>query len=383
MTELAAKKTQLDNKLSAARTRLIIDNPFLGSLVLHFPLIAVQESWCKTIATDNQNFYYNPDYISLLNLEETQFVLSHEALHCGLCHFNRKQSRVKTKWDIACDYAVNSLLVNENLSAPKGTLYLPQFDSLCAEEIYLCIEDNDDSDLLDNHLYGESESDQQQDNPPPLVSTSSLKSQSIEWKKRMATAAHQAKMAGKLSAQFSRMIGKLIRPSISWRELLANHISMLAKDDYSYSRPSSRRDGNVIFPGIRSQMLNLVVALDTSGSVSMNELQQFSSELNHLKSQQKCRITTLYCDSEISLKDVHVIEPWEEMKCLSNISGGGGTQFEPVFDWIDKNDIPPDLLIYFTDGMASFPKQPSYPVIWMIKGATTPPWGVHIKLSQI
>lgn len=378
-----SKKTQTDIeiKLSAARTRLIMDNPFLGSLILHLPLKITTESWCPRIATDARYFYYNPDYIDSLSLSETQFVLSHEALHCGLSHFFRVQHRMKSKWDLACDYAVNALLKQEDLQAPKGTAYLSEFDNMSAEEIYPCIDDNDDSELLDEHLYQHNNNDEDSKTKPSSPNRQQQGELAQQWQKRMATAAQQAKMAGKLSQNLSRWIDKLLKPEISWRELLANYMTMHCKEDYSYARPSTRRDEGVIFPGIQSPGINIVVALDTSGSISKQELLGFVSELNAIKGQVRARITLLGCDKHIANENIFQFEPWDEITIPSFFTGGGGTLFSPVFNWIKQQDISPDLLIYFTDGKAPYPQQPPYPVLWMIKGKITPPWGQRIQLN--
>ncbi|MGD8811574.1 MAG: hypothetical protein PVH16_02475, partial [Thioalkalispiraceae bacterium] len=77
----AEELNPIETKLSAARTKLIIDKPFLGALVLRLPMVMADPSWCRTTATDARKFYYNADYIDNLTLEETQFMLAHEALH--------------------------------------------------------------------------------------------------------------------------------------------------------------------------------------------------------------------------------------------------------------------------------------------------------------
>ena len=427
MTKTDDVSDKLQNKLSAARTRLILDNPFLGTLILQLPLKVASDDWCKTIATDAKYLYYNPDYIETLSLSETQFVLSHEALHCGLSHFFRRQHRNKMKWDVACDYAVNGLLKQEGLTAPRGVLYKKEFDEMAAEEIYPCIEDNDDSELQDEHIYDqensgssgnadgasasdiispdkpESSNSQDVENSLPSPLSAQEKAElSNQWQKRMASAAQQAKLSGKLSESMNRIIGKLLKPKISWRQILSEYMSGLSKDDYNYSRPSSRRDGgeahggkndrtssegshDFIFPSLRSEQLNTVVALDTSGSVTDKELRTFVSELNAIKGQVRARITLLGCDSELAKDNIEVFEPWDEIRLPDFFIGGGGTSFDPVFDWVTNMDIKPDLLIYFTDGKAKFPKQSDFkvffPVIWMIKGKTNPPWGKKVQLN--
>ena len=111
---------KIETKLAAARTRLILDKPFLGALALRLPLVAADPKWCATSVTDARSLYYNPAYIDNLSLEQTQFVLAREALHCALSHFARRQHRIKSRWDIACEYSINPVLVKDGLPPPPA-----------------------------------------------------------------------------------------------------------------------------------------------------------------------------------------------------------------------------------------------------------------------
>jgi predicted metal-dependent peptidase len=148
-----AEHSDIERKLSAASTWLIIDKPFLGALVLRLPVLAADPKWCRTTATDARALYYNPDYIATLDLEQTKFALAHEALHCALSHFHRRGHRDKRRWDIACDYAVNPLLVADGLKPPPNVLLLDGFEDMTAEEIYPFIRENTDEETHDQHAY--------------------------------------------------------------------------------------------------------------------------------------------------------------------------------------------------------------------------------------
>jgi predicted metal-dependent peptidase len=64
------------------------------------------------------------------------------------------------------------------------------------------------------------------------------------------------------------------------------------------------------------------------------------------------------------------------------ISGGGGTDFQPVFEWVAKEQLNPDLLVYFTDAEGQFPeREPAYPVAWLVKGKARTPFGIRIQLN--
>jgi predicted metal-dependent peptidase len=417
----------IETKLAAARTRLILDKPFLGALVLRFPMIPAKKDWCKTTATDAKTFYYNPEYISALSLPETQFILAHEALHCALSHFARRQHRVKHKWDLACDFAINPLLVDDGLRPPPNALLLDAYKGMTAEEIYPLLKDNDESETLDEHVYdgedgggsgnqppppeqrdrnsqraeehrregdearpqedegGASQranatEDEAADRPAPLT-PDERETLAVQWQQRLAGAAQQAMQAGKLSGSLARIIDHFLQPQLPWRMLLARYFTSAARDDFSYMRPS-RREGSAILPSLRSSQVGVVVAIDTSGSIKQPELDEFLSEINALKAQVRARVTLLACDEALAKEAPWTFEPWEDFHLPEHVGGGGGTDFRPVFDWVAGQDGRPYLVIYFTDADGAFPaREPDYPVVWLVKGRETVPWGQRIQLN--
>jgi predicted metal-dependent peptidase len=403
---------EIETKLSAARTRLILDRPFLGALVLRMPMKAADPKWCQTIGTDARAFYYNPDYINSLTLEQTQFALAHEVLHCALSHFSRRDHRNHARWDVACDLAINPILIREGMTAVPGALYNIGYEGMMAEEIYPLVKENSEEQPHDQHLYGnESQASQQPDErdqgrpgesgsdgaesaggsdgeseqasagaPEPL-GEAEKEQLSIQWRQRLAGAAQQAMQAGKLGDSLRRLVDHLLQPQLPWRMLLARYMSTACRDDYSYMRPS-RREGEAIFPSLRSSQIDIVVVLDTSGSIRSEEMREFVSEIDAIKGQARARITLLACDAALSPEGPWVFEPWEEFELPGNIRGGGGTRFTPPFAWLDEAGSNPDLLVYFTDAEGEFPKQePRFPVIWLIKGRATVPWGQRVQLN--
>ncbi len=217
--------------------------------------------------------------------------------------------------------------------------------------------------------------------PPPALGPDEQETLSIQWQQRMAGAAQQAMQAGKLGGTLARMIDHLLQPQLPWRALLAQHLSSNARDDYSYMRPS-RREGAYILPSLRSQQIDLVVAIDTSSSIGDEEFSQFISEIDAIKGQLRARVTLMACDAALADDGPWVFEPWEEFKLPRTFTGGGGTRFAPVFEWVEKQGLQPETLIYFTDAEGSFPEiPPHYRVIWLIKGKGKTPWGERIQLN--
>jgi predicted metal-dependent peptidase len=406
-----ADQDNIEEKLVAARTWLIIDKPFLGALVLRLPLVEADPKWCNTTATDARSVYYNRDYIKALSFEQTKFILAHEALHCALSHFARREHRDKHRWDLACDFAINPLLVADGLTPAPNALILEAFKDMTAEEIYPCIQENANEESMDQHIYDQDdrsngsghqggssngddenrtegggshgESDKQTGGapqPPPL-SAPERESLGKQWQQRFASAAQQAILAGKLGGSIARMVDHLLQPQLPWRTLLAHYMTRASRDDYSFAHPS-RREGAAILPGMRSQYVDLIVALDTSGSVTDDEMQEFLSEINAIKGQVGARITLHACDDKLAQDGPWIFEPWEEIALPQKFQGGGGTRFTPLFEWAENQDRPPNLLLYFTDAKGEFPKrEPSYPVIWLVKGKEKIPWGQRIQLN--
>ncbi|PWQ98156.1 vWA domain-containing protein [Leucothrix pacifica] len=421
------RSQQIENKLSAARTKLILDKPFLGTLVLRLPLQAANPAWCPTTGTDARKLYYNAEYIEELRADELQFVLAHEALHCGLSHFSRRQHRVKHRWDLACDYAINPILLAEGLKPPPGVMVLPQYEGMSAEEIYPLIDDNDMSESMDQHLYDKPDQTQEggqdqddnplddqpskknqspdkpadnkdsdsnsgaskqafdesaggKDKPPPPLDQAEAEQLSLQWQQRLASASQQAEQSGKLSAVLKRLIEQQRQSLLPWQALLAQYLSATARDDYSYQRPSSRRGDPAIYPTLKSSQINIAIALDVSGSVSDKELNQCVAEMNALKGQLRARITLLVCDADIIEGFPMVFEPWEMVELPQQIAGGGSTDFKPVFECLNRQDQQPDALVYFTDALGTFPQyEPNYPVLWLVKGKGDVPWGQRIQ----
>ncbi|MBI3095121.1 MAG: hypothetical protein HYY97_09645 [Rhodocyclales bacterium] len=412
-------------RLAAARAKLILDQPFLGALVLRLPLAAAGP-WCRTTATDARKLYFNPQWIAALSSGEVQFALAHEALHCALGHFARRGHRVQRLWDLACDFAINPLLLDEGLKPPLGAQVLDLYRGMAAEEIYPCLDDSLDQDTLDDHAWdgdeggrggqdenqngnagsgtgsavaapadgdgvtsprvdgGDTARELQESPPPPLTAREKQQLQQ-QWQRHLAGAAQRAREAGKLSGSLARLVESALAPQVSWRAALAQYLSQAARDDYSWLRPSRRSDGSsgeVIWPSLRSHAGDIFVALDTSGSIAAADLAQFVGELNAIKGTLPVRITLLACDAALAPDAPWVCEPWQELRLPRKFEGGGGTAFAPVFDWIERAGAHPDALVYFSDGQAEFPElAPHYPVLWLIKGQAPVPWGRRIQLN--
>lgn len=387
------ERKAVETKLGAARTRLVLERPFIGALVLHLPLVPAGPPRCTTVATDARALYYNPGFVASLTLAETQFVLAHEALHCALGHFARRAHRMPARWDAATDHAVNLLLLDEGLQAPPGALANPAFRGLSAEEIYPLIPPDTSERPLDRHLFGEGAAGELQRagvcaraqaaaRPAPRAPAAGEREElALRWRARVAAAAQQIRRAGRLGASWERRIASWIAPELPWRVLLGRYLTSLARDDYSFQRPQ-RRESEALLPRLGGGEVDLHVALDTSGSIAEEDLAQFAAELEALKAQVRARVTVHACDVRLDPTGPWVYQPWEPLVLPRWARGGGGTRFTPVFEWIARARARPDALLYFTDAEGEFPREPpDYPVLWLVKGAAPVPFGERIALN--
>lgn len=433
---------EIATKLSAARTRLILERPFLGALVMHLPLQAVDAKTCDSVATDARALYYHPAYIERLSLAQTQFVLAHEALHCALGHFARRSHRVIQRWNIACDHAVNLLLLSEGLRAPPNILANDEYSGLSAEEIYPLIPEDSSEQTLDKHLFDQTENESsgqdndqtqqesadgaddnqgegddrpeegnnkpKQDTPRPSpggdggnpgqlrprakpsprggpgmddMTPTQREELAQQWRGHLASAAQQARMAGRLGESWLRLVDELIAPRLPWRMLLARYLMNSAREDYSFQRVS-RREGAALLPSLYSRRIQLIAVLDTSGSIVDAEMHEFAAEIDALKSQVNAQVTLHACDERLAETGPWRFEPWESVALPDGFAGGGGTDFRPLFEWVAAEQLRPDLLVYFTDAEGEFPEYaPDYPVLWLVKGKAPVPWGERVQLN--
>ena len=395
---------------------------------MHLRLIEARAGRCSTIATDARALYFNADYIAGLTLAETQFVLGHEALHCALAHFARRSHRIKQRWDVACDHAVNLILLQEGMRAPRGALANAEFAGLSAEEIYPLIPSDTKEIPLDAHLFegtppifclaahpvsqpepvhsneqqptskdaggspngrGDAGDASRTDAPGERdlasigerLDRGATEALAERWRSRLASAAQAAMQAGRLCDSLARALEHLIQPRIPWRSLLARYLMSVARDDYSFQR-SSRRDGDALLPRLASSEINLVAAIDTSGSIGYEEMREFASEVDALKGQIRANLVLHACDDKLCAHGPWQFAPWDPVRLPNALSGGGGTRFTPVFEWIAREQLRPDLLVYFTDAQGEFPPAaPPYPVLWLVKGRADVPWGERVQLN--
>lgn len=359
-----------------ARSRLILDNPFFGTLCLR--LKPVEREDIDTGATDGKSLIYNPTWFEKLRPEERIGFLAHEVMHVVFMHHLRRQERQPQKWNVAADYVINLLLEQEGFILPSGGLLDSQYADMTTEHVYSILPEPPEGwDSLAADFGG---CGSVIDHPD---ATSQQTSSAIEAQLTVAInqAAEVAKASGKLSSKMESIVGLATKPKVDWRMVLARFLRSNNQSDYSWIRPNRRFIAQGMYlPSAHNPCLGeIAVAVDTSGSVSDEELQQFTTEASTiLQDLAPNAVHFIQCDSEVQSDDTYTRE---SLPLKVTYRGRGGTAFEPVISYINEKHPNVEALVYLTDLESNdFGDQPPYPVLWITTNAEEAPYGEIIKI---
>jgi hypothetical protein len=202
------------------------------------------------------------------------------------------------------------------------------------------------------------------------------------WKRRVIAAATAARLRGTLPAAMVRPLEHLLEPVCPWQEILAQFVHALFRNDYRFLPPNRRFLASGIYlPSVRGEHIDLVVAIDTSGSISGEILRRFGSEMRGiLLSVPSYTVHLLACDAAIAVEQTFESEePFE----IPELKGGGGTDFRPVFERVASEGWDVDLLVYMTDAQGRFPdKPPEYDVLWLLSESGEVPFGHKLLMED-
>ena len=368
MTPLTdAQKAVQYKRIIKARTALVLEHPFVGTIALNMPFEFNDE--IPTAATNGKHIVYNPRFVEALTDEEVKFLVAHECFHPMLEHPFRRGGRDPRKWNQAGDYVINQLLTDEGIGKMiEGGLLDPQLHQAgggTTDGIYNILPDDDGGgggDPLDDCQDGDG-------------SPAEQAQEAAEWKVRVAQAAQAAKMMGKLSANIERFVGEILQPKVDWRDVLRRFIEKCKDDTRSFARPNRRfLSQGLYLPTASGERLGeIAFAIDCSGSIGEAELNQFAAEIRAVKEEgNPSAIHVVYFDSEVCHYDRFGRD--DELQFAPH--GGGGTAFSPVFEYLATNNIEPVACVFLTDLYCDdFGDQPEYPVLWVSTHENEAPFG--------
>lgn len=399
-------------KLAKARARLVMCKPaqrgadpaatvFLATLCLR---LTPEVDWSADTAwTDGRRLGYNPEFVCSLTDDELLGVTCHEVMHAALAHMSRQGAREPELWNTAADLAVNSVLDEARIKLPADALRAGTGDfaklapGLSAEEYYAALQrdeppegggdqpgDEEDEDGQGGEGQGPPDPGRCGAVKPPEGGPAEAEQAKHEWQAAAAQAAEVAKQRGALPGGVARLVEGITNPQVPWRDVLREFVSRRARGDYSWSSPNRRLICQGLYlPGLLSEELgDVVIAVDTSGSVTARQLAVFASEMEGvLETFPGCVLTILYHDSKV--QHVHRWSPSDGPLKLEP-KGGGGTDHRPVFEWVERQAGDAPCLICFTDCYTVWPAlPPATPTLWACvnnKNAR-PPFGAVIHVE--
>jgi predicted metal-dependent peptidase len=477
---------QLDRKIRRSKIYLYLKQPFFG--ILLFQTLTVPNSDVIHLHATPKVIFYNPQYFNKLTEKEVVGALLHGILHLVLDHITRGADRDHQLWDLATDYAIADMILNQGFSLPPDHPKNPQFSGWSAEEIYNYLrqknpenpppsfdslpeirpqmnqtgeENEGDSQQNENSalsnqedrsengeedVEGDSENQEQSDsdgknrdsnedfeddcdsadefeseaknqdsdkendetskndyiNPiqppnqqkldqipsnetneiPPPIPESVTKQELEDFHNQVQVAISSPLTQGFVPAELTRVIPHLEKSQLPWQTLLAKYMLASCRSDYRWIPPNYKYLSlDLILPTNRVQTINIAVGIDTSGSITQPMLRKFVSEVKGIVQHfNQYTIKVISCDACIhNVYDYSNVHPIDDEEIM-NLGGGGGTDFRPVFEYMNKQTEKPDVLIYITDAEGTFPpKAPKYPVIWLVTSNVPVPWGTAVR----
>ena len=375
-------------KLSRACAQLMIKHPFFGSLVYQHDMFITDQVETAGVSGSKQ-MMFNPDFIDQCSTPQLMFIVAHEVMHIVFAHVARKGSRDHKLWNIACDAVINEILVSEGVGEfVDGGIRLDGAETETSEKIYALLSQNQQNNSGSGNNNGDGDGDSMYSGSLTMkdlpegnqnMTESEIKSEIAEGKLKLGQAAAMARMQGKMGSGLSRIVDQILESRLPWYQLLERYITAKADQRYNWSHPHRRRL-NICYMPSRERipsMGSIVLGIDVSGSISDEEVAGFVGhckaifELCHPK-----KIYVVYCTTRVEAVDE--FESGEEIVPRKNM-WCGGTYMPAIMDWIEENDVDPDVCVTFTDGYTDYPNDDQVPceLVWVLSTKYKPGCDTH------
>ncbi len=349
-----------EKRLQGSMMRIRGDHPFLGALGLFAEMVVTEV--IETAATDGKRLLFNPDFVAKQDTSSLCGLVTHELLHAALLHLSRRGERDPNLWNIAADIVVNGMIRRDtSYVLPQGAVEDCSLDHLSVEEIYEHLRAGEKNipritllDLIGSEGQG-------------IIGQVSDVELRNHWRSVLQQASSVARRVSKGFASqgldLHRDIAEVSMPSLQWRELLCQFLVATPSDFSGFDRRFLWQ--KIYLEEIAAESIEVAIAIDTSGSIGNQDLSLFLGEIDSIL----CSYPQIH--GHLFFADVDVYGPYEFNReaFLPSPKGGGGTSFEPFFNWVnhkvDMGERP--VCIYFTDGYGIFPSAaPEVPVLWVV-----------------
>lgn len=420
----------VSEQIAIDKQTLMAKFPFTGNVISRLDVLVGHWDDVPTACTNGDKIWVDVLFYAKLDPEERLFVLAHECWHVILRHFLRKMNRNQELWNWATDLEIHFILTKEGLKAPFVLPHKPEWKDLSFEEIYDRLLDQakkgqggkgntgddkgegngegqegegdgssaigdvpkdwnqgkDSKNLkgaksgkgFDSHKKKE-DPDSKDDDPKEIEDR-------ICGKIKAAADFTRKRNRGTLPAHLQGIVDDLPKNEIPWQQVLRQFVTQTMGGQRHWLPPNRRHVWKGMYmQSAHQQTFRGIVALDTSGSC-VPDLPKFFSELvGLLNSFGKYELDVIYCDADIQKVEHYSDDVNPPTNKEWKMYGGGGTDHNPVFKWIDKNCVePPNCVICLTDGYTSVPeRQPGYPVLWILThDGEELPWGTNIRFKS-
>lgn len=384
-----------------AKAQMVLQEPFYATILLNLTIVEGtktpdgQDLWLA--ATNGTELFVNPVNFEKLTTAEAKGVLKHEVMHIAQLHPWRGEGKEHERWNHAADYVINPVIRDEGGELPAGALDGSVYKGQTAEQVYAQLPPNPQ-----NKGGGSGTG-----NPPghgsgapggnplgnDIMPAKDKSAAGIEQAKVMiGQAAAVAKAMGKLPASLQAELDEIFKPRVDWREELRQFLTETCPSDYSFSRPNRRYiagEDPMYLPSMvgHDAMAELVVVLDTSGSITMDELKQGLGEIvGAIEDVNPKRLVVAYCDAKVQHADVFDNPSEATVAETFKRHGAGGTSMIAALKWVERNHPSAQAVMVWTDGEFTYGDTDAdtfpFSVLWAISNTRyTAPWGTTIHVD--
>lgn len=331
-----------------------------------------------TAYTNGVDKKYGREFISKLTDAELRGLILHENLHVALKHIPRFKKEFKDNpqaINVATDYAVNDVIMNlrdrDICHLPEGGLYDAKYHNWSVREIYedLKKQQKQNKDSGQGESLGKTLDEHDFENAQSMTDE-----EAKEMSSKIDKALREGGiLAGRMGAKIPRVIGDMLEPKVDWREVLREFVNNATKgsDEYTWRKFNKRQMANDIYlPSMENESIGeLIVAIDTSGSIGGEELTEFASELASICSvATPSKVRVLWWDTEVHGEQIFLPEHYLNIKELLKPQGGGGTKVSCVSEHLNKQRVEAEAIIVFTDGYleSDITWNVKCPTLWLV-----------------
>ena len=360
-----------------------------------------------TAYTDGVNKKYGRAFLQTIcpTQAEVNGLILHENLHIGLRHHIHGADMFKEDGDRAnkaADYVVNDMIMEiskkypDLVQLPKGGLYDPKYHNMSMRDVYKLLPTKKgggggggkpDKDGVQGSGSGDGEYEFDKHDFGKGLTQEEAKDMDGQIDRAIREG---ALLAGRLGIDLPRAITDMLNPVIDWKKELAEFVSASCKgkDEYTWRKFNRRLISNDIYlPTVENETIGeVVVAIDTSGSIGQEQLNEFASELVSIcEAVSPDAVRVLWWDTKVHGEQIFT-DNYDQIGSMLKPLGGGGTRVSSVAEYINKKKINAECVLVFTDGYleSDVVWDISSPTLWMVTENRNwvPPTGKKVFMEK-